>query len=124
MTMRGLRLACALLICGAALIPLSAAEGCVSCLSSRYWAVAPDAWRSTIPPTFPETPVLDKARADLGVTFSGGGTRAATASVGQLRALVRNGWLQRVRYIGAVSGGSWTAVPFTFSTRAIEDLQR
>ena len=123
MTIPGVRLVCALLVGLAALIPLNAAEGCAPCLSSRYWAISPDAWRGTTPPAFPEMPALNKARpADLGVTFSGGGTRAATASVGQLRALARNGWLQRVRYIGAVSGGSWTTVPFTFSTRSIDDL--
>ena len=56
--------------------------------------------------------------ADLGIAFSGGGTRSASATVGQLRGLEQNGWLSRVRYMTAVSGGSWAAVPYTYSRNA------
>lgn len=51
---------------------------------------------------------------DLGVCFSGGGTRASTAAAGQLRGLKEIGILPRVRYICGVSGGAWAATPYTF----------
>ena len=66
-------------------------------------------------------------KADLGVAFSGGGTRSASATIGQLRALKRiklnNGasLLSRVKYISAVSGGSWATLPFTYLPRRILD---
>ena len=91
---------------------------CDGCLKARYWPVKPDAWRepSATARAFPETAALVRLRPhDLGIAFSGGGTRSAAATVGQLRGLQRNGWLDRVRYMTAVSGGSWTVVPFTFA---------
>lgn len=50
----------------------------------------------------------------LGVAFSGGGTRSASATIGQLRALHMLGWDKSANYITAVSGGSWAAVPYTY----------
>jgi hypothetical protein len=64
-----------------------------------------------------------KDRASFGIAFSGGGTRSASASLGQLRALHSLGWLRRARYISANSGGSWAAVPFTYLPLAIGDEQ-
>jgi hypothetical protein len=80
-------------------------------LPSEYWADA------TLEPAdvFPEWRDIAPSKRDFGVAFSGGGTRSMSASVGQLRGLARNGWLQKVGYISCVSGGSWAAVPFTFS---------
>jgi hypothetical protein len=60
-------------------------------------------------------------RASFGIAFSGGGTRSASASLGQLRALHSLGWLRRVRYISSNSGGSWATVPFTYLPLAIDD---
>jgi len=60
-------------------------------------------------------------RASFGIAFSGGGTRSASASLGQLRALHSLGWLRRARYISSNSGGSWAAVPFTYLPLAIDD---
>ncbi|MEZ9123602.1 hypothetical protein BCU39_020770 [Vibrio cyclitrophicus] len=58
---------------------------------------------------FPETELLsfkeDYANRDLGVAFSGGGTRSAACTLGQLKALDELGLLPRVKYISAVSGG-------------------
>lgn len=54
------------------------------------------------------------ARPSVGVAFSGGGTRSATATLGQLRALRELRLLHKVRYVSCVSGGSWTCVPFTY----------
>jgi len=115
----GLRLALAItvnLAVGLVALPVSSAT-CPDCVSARYWEVAPDDWLATGPPDFPEREgsKLDRLRpVDLGVAFSGGGTRSAAATIGQLRGLMANGWLDRVRYITAVSGGSWAAVPFTY----------
>lgn len=50
----------------------------------------------------------------FGIAFSGGGTRSASATLGQLRMLHKLGWIDNVLYISAVSGGSWTSVPYTY----------
>nr|VFJ46002.1 MAG: Patatin-like phospholipase [Candidatus Kentron sp. FM]VFJ52145.1 MAG: Patatin-like phospholipase [Candidatus Kentron sp. FM]VFK09131.1 MAG: Patatin-like phospholipase [Candidatus Kentron sp. FM] len=50
----------------------------------------------------------------VGFAFSGGGTRAAAATLGQLRALRELGWLSRADYISAISSGSWTVVPYVY----------
>ena len=70
-------------------------------------------------PGFPElkqdlAPPWLRDRPRFGIAFSGGGTRAAAAAIGQLRALEQLGWLDQARYISAVSGGAWTVVPFTY----------
>lgn len=102
---------------------VAAASACDDCLVSRFWLVDSSYWRGTGPPDFPERQALEQERPhDVGIAFSGGGTRAAAAAIGQLRGLKKNGWLDRVRYMTAVSGGSWTAVPFTYSRTAEEDL--
>jgi hypothetical protein len=43
----------------------------------------------------------------IGVAMSGGGLRAATLSLGLLRALYTSGRLQRMRYLSSNSGSSW-----------------
>jgi hypothetical protein len=99
-----------------------AANRCGSCLQARFWPVAADDYKQSGPPFFPESAKVS-SRGDLGVAFSGGGTRSATASLGQLRGLQRIGWLkQHVRYISAVSGGGWAAVPYTYSKLLDEKL--
>jgi hypothetical protein len=97
---------------------------CQNCVEARYWEVSPTFWNSTTTESgVPERPRLDAMRKDdVGVALSGGGTRSASASIGQLRALNRNGWLSHVRYVTAVSGGSWAAVPFTFYPGSLDDL--
>jgi hypothetical protein len=85
---------------------------------ARYWITDGPGAETT--PVFPEmeagplgVPDLMK-KADLGVCFSGGGTRAAASALGQLRGLREIGLLDRVRYISAVSGGAWAATPYVF----------
>jgi hypothetical protein len=56
-------------------------------------------------------------RKSFAVAFQGGGNRAAPAALGQLRALHDLDWIKKVRYISSVSGGSWTAIPYTFLKR-------
>jgi hypothetical protein len=92
------------------------AQRCESCLVVPYWPV--DASSS-----FPETATLGvPGPTSLGIAFSGGGTRSATATAGSLRGLLHNGWLDRVQYLTAVSGGSWASVPFTYSRLPLADL--
>lgn len=53
-------------------------------------------------------------RPSFGIALSGGGTRSASASLGELRALHALGWLDQARYLSTNSGGSWAAAPFTY----------
>ncbi|HVE70041.1 MAG TPA: hypothetical protein VNI54_01635 [Thermoanaerobaculia bacterium] len=83
-------------------------------------AVQVRTWDTTTEAVYPErgdpdyeVPWLDE-KHDFGVAFSGGGTRAAAATLGQLRALQCLGWLDRARYVSAVSGGAWAAVPYLY----------
>lgn len=70
----------------------------------------------TFPEVSPDNPEQDVllSRANTGICFSGGGTRSASCSAGQLRGLHALGLLPRIRYLSGVSGGSWAAVPFTY----------
>jgi hypothetical protein len=97
---------------------------CPDCLKARYWQIDPLDYEKTGDASFPETELLKdwKDRLDLGIAFSGGGTRSATASLGYLRGLQRLGWLSRVKYVSAVSGGGWAAIPFVYSKQPLEDF--
>src|SRR5690349_9818732 len=109
--MRRLTLALCLLAAAA----VSARERCDGCLWARYWTIpaSPGECTGAATPCFPETDAL-QGRPSLGIAFSGGGTRSATMSMGQLRGLQRLGILEKVTYISAVSGGSWASVPFVY----------
>lgn len=96
---------------------------CGECLVSRYWAIDPDLWKRTALEDFPETAALARMRPDdLGIAFSGGGTRSAAATLGQLRGLRDSGWLAKVRYISAVSGGSWASLPYVYSPLDVDEI--
>ena len=60
-------------------------------------------------------------KANVGICFSGGGTRSATCTHGQLKALSDLGLLEKIGYISCVSGGAWTAVPYTYLDEHWED---
>ena len=62
-------------------------------------------------------------RPSFGVAFSGGGTRSASATLGQLRALTRLGWMDRARHVTANSGGSWVTVPYTYLPAAVSEAR-
>lgn len=70
-------------------------------------------------------------KADLGFCFSGGGTRSASASIGQLRALnnikptkaAKKNLLNSSKYISAISGGAWATIPYTFLPKNISDTE-
>ncbi|MDF3417391.1 hypothetical protein HKX23_03410 [Sulfitobacter sp. KE29] len=87
------------------------AEGaCETCFSAQYWKT-PD--RGVDYPEMQDD-AFRRSRASFGVAFQGGGNRAAPAALGQLRALHNLGWIEKIRYISAISGGSWTAIPYTY----------
>jgi hypothetical protein len=118
MTKRTLYAMVAAVVLAAAGSQLAAQDECDGCLKARFWHVPIVSAADAQAPEFPETTELNRIRpgaADLGIAFSGGGTRSAAAAIGQLRGLIANKWLSRVRYMTAVSGGAWTIVPFAFS---------
>jgi hypothetical protein len=55
------------------------------------------------------------ARPRVGLCFSGGGTRAASCSMGALRGLRALGLLDRVDYLSTVSGGGWAGSIFSYA---------
>ena len=57
----------------------------------------------------------------VGVCLSGGGSRAASAAMGELRGLRHLGLLDRVSTLSTVSGGTWAGVTFTYLPSAIAD---
>lgn len=71
---------------------------------------------------FPEYELPELEHKDnFGITFSGGGTRSASLTMGQLRALNRIGVLKRAKYMCGVSGGSWGSLPFIYLDKNISD---
>ena len=53
-------------------------------------------------------------KPNVGVCFPGGGTRALSAAMGQLRALVDQSIIQNIDYMSCVSGGSWACAAFAY----------
>jgi len=62
-----------------------------------------------------------QGRASLGLAFSGGGTRAQVAALGQLRGLMDLGILDHVKYITGISGGSWASASFVYTTTPVAE---
>lgn len=60
-------------------------------------------------------------RGRVGLALSGGGTRAAVAGLGVMRALDAWGLLSHVRVISAVSGAAWTTLPYTYLPAAFDE---
>lgn len=84
-------------------------------------------WEANSTFVFPEQqtnhPDFIGSKGNVGICFSGGGTRSATCTHGQLKALSYAGLLDSVGYISCVSGGAWAALPFTFLDEHWEDSQ-
>ena len=100
-------------------------EVCSECLLAQVWTIPPNEWRPDrlAQERFPETGSVSlEGRADLGIAFSGGGTRSATATMGELRGLKQLGWLDQVKYIASVSGGTWAAGAYVYSRMPTDDL--
>jgi len=88
----------------------------MSIFSNRLKYVRGEIYNSTADDfQYPELQYPNVAeRQNVGIAFSGGGTRSASATLGQLRGLHELELLDQVRYISAVSGGSWACIPFTY----------
>eukprot|EP00045_Choanoeca_perplexa_P010021 m.100198 g.100198 ORF g.100198 m.100198 type:complete len:553 (-) comp15118_c0_seq2:1087-2745(-) len=56
------------------------------------------------------------SKPNTGISFSGGGARSFTVSVGTLAGLHQQGLMSNVRYIAGISGGSWATVGYTYGT--------
>lgn len=66
----------------------------------------------------------EKVKQNTGVCFPGGGTRALTAAMGQLRGLTKLKLIKNVGYISCVSGGSWASTAYTYyRTEAADDAE-
>jgi len=64
----------------------------------------------------------------VGICFSGGGSRAMAAAMGQLQALEQmtsgsNSLLDQVTAMSTVSGGGWIGVPFTYLPATVTDAE-
>jgi hypothetical protein len=57
---------------------------------------------------------LHADRPSVGLCFSGGGSRALSASMGAYRALTKLGLIDKVRVIASVSGGTWASFLYTY----------
>ena len=81
-------------------------------------------WADTGPGRAPEQRggVLAAPLPQTAVCFSGGGTRAMVAAVGQLRGLVALGLLDQVGYLSCVSGSAWAVVPYLYAADGGERL--
>lgn len=91
-------------------------------MSKRYDVTA----RTTLTnPGLSVTRIAQRPRTpgNVGLALSGGGSRAASASLGVVRALDHFGLLRHLRAISSVSGGSWFSVPFTFLPREFDEFE-
>lgn len=59
----------------------------------------------------------------IGVCFSGGGPRAMTCGMGQIRALAQTPLYDLIGSISCVSGGSWFGAIFSFADPSISDAE-
>lgn len=87
--------------------------------SARIWPMSQPS-----PASFPEEELVGwpyPYTTDTGICFSGGGNRALSAAMGQMRGLRALGLLSKARYISSVSGGSWASTAYTFLPSFITD---
>jgi hypothetical protein len=72
---------------------------------------------------FPEQqyPVYNPNNRAFGVCFSGGGARAMSAALGQMRGLFSIDTYNNIGAISCVSGGCWFGTIFTYATSGIDD---
>ncbi|MCD4697841.1 MAG: patatin-like phospholipase family protein [Bacteroidales bacterium] len=84
-------------------------------VKARYWNSDKDF-------EFPEQSYLNETtKENTGLAISGGGTRSMSLTLGYLRQLNSLGYLDKVKYLSSVSGGSWASVPFIFLDHQIDD---
>ncbi len=63
---------------------------------------------------FPVTQGPPDSNKGVGISFSGGGSRALSAAMGQMRALRSLGVLDQVSAISSVSGGTWASALYAY----------
>ncbi|CAM9277883.1 unnamed protein product, partial [Ectocarpus fasciculatus] len=88
-------------------------------LASTASAFDVKAWQSTRDSihtmTFPEDSYADiSSKENIGISFSGGGDRAFTASIGYLAGIHELGLIDNVKYMVGVSGGSWATMVYSY----------
>ncbi len=74
-------------------------------------------------PVYPELQIdrFSPSSHPIGVCFSGGGPRAMTAGLGQMRGLMHTPLYELIGAISCVSGGSWFGGAFSFAAPSISD---
>ena len=95
----------------------SGAQAQIEQIRKTATAPAPPASLSAQLYPFPPASIM----SGVGVCLSGGGSRAASASMGELRGLRSLGLLDQVSALSTVSGGSWAGVTFTYLPSDISD---
>lgn len=75
-----------------------------------------DSSASSTPMPLPQAPT-----GSTGICLSGGGSRALSCAMGQLRGLRHLGLLDKVFSISSVSGGTWANTLFTYLPESISD---
>jgi hypothetical protein len=63
----------------------------------------------------------DSSRPNIGVCFSGGGSRALTCAWGQMLGLKTLNLFDKIRYISSVSGGTWASSIYSYLPHNITD---
>eukprot|EP00039_Didymoeca_costata_P014684 m.239834 g.239834 ORF g.239834 m.239834 type:complete len:729 (-) comp16073_c1_seq1:663-2849(-) len=86
-------------------------------VSAKAWATG--GVGKLVFPEFEEPNV--QAKTNSAICFPGGGTRAFTSATGVIRILHKLGLMDHIRYISAVSGGSWAASAYTFRNSPMSD---
>ena len=84
------------------------------------------AWKGTvnypIPNDYPEMALDEiKSKSNVAIGLSGGGSRSFAASIGYLAALTELGVMDKVRYVGGISGGSWATTVYTYAQNVSDD---
>ena len=81
---------------------------------AQVWANGQDvSWPEQLPP-------YNRGNA-TGICLSGGGTRALSAGMGQLRGLNQLGLIPHIDYISCVSGGAWLSSAYTYYRKGASD---
>jgi len=70
-------------------------------------------------PELKETTINSKK--NVGITFSGGGNRSASLTIGYLSALKHLDLIKDIRYLSCVSGGGWASIPYIYHDTSIDD---
>ena len=63
--------------------------------------------------TYPENLIL-QSKPDIGICFSGGGSRSFSSTLGYLQGLVELNLMNNVKYISSTSGGAWAITAYIY----------